>query len=286
VTVGSQGGGAGAAGAGPSGEGGAPRALRVLVVDDEDEILELLTEYLRARGHLPVAACDGQEAIELLRAEPFDLLLTDLRMPQVGGVALIEAAAALPRPVGVVAMTGFPAVELVIDAFKAGATDLLRKPFRLRDVHDALLQAVARVERARAEVHARDRLHLLELAWSLSGRDLLPRFCGLLATVARQDTGAAEVALWLLDPRGWSAVARGGEVRVLADLDPSIGEGPPGAPGELSVASVAVDGVHRGTLAVAGGRPRTEADHARVRFLAEVAAQVLRRVDPGARRLS
>lgn len=123
--------------------------LRVLVVDDEVEILELLGEYLRARGHEVHIARTGRDALGLLDDHEVDVVLTDLKMPDGNGLDLLAACQALrPAPM-VIVMTGFGTVETATHALTAGAFDYLLKPFRLRDVYATLLRAAQSLEDAR-----------------------------------------------------------------------------------------------------------------------------------------
>ena len=126
----------------------------VLVVDDEDEILELLEEYLKVRGYQPWTARNGREALDTIQMEPIDVVLTDMKMPGLGGLELMEAVADMSRPIAVVMMTGFGTVETAIQAMKLGAADYVLKPFKLRDIHRALSSAHERVEAIR--VHRQD----------------------------------------------------------------------------------------------------------------------------------
>jgi DNA-binding response OmpR family regulator len=71
--------------------GGATRRLRVLVVDDEPHILHYMRATLEAWGHSPVVASDGEEALALALREPFDIVISDLRMPNIGGREFYEA---------------------------------------------------------------------------------------------------------------------------------------------------------------------------------------------------
>lgn len=258
-------------------------SLRILVVDDEEEILELIGEYLSARSHHTVTAYDGVEAMQLLRTEPFDVVLTDLKMPQLGGLGLIEATASLHRPVAVVVMTAFPTVDSALEAMKAGAYDYLRKPFRLRALHDTILDAAERLEDAREAQRSRHRTRLLELAWDIVSPEDLPRFYGLLTSVARDDCRAAEVALFLADPRGWSAVARGGEVHRLASISPEAVDSYVVLAGTIGAVPVFdPHGVRIGTLAIAGGSPREDTHQLILERLARVAGSVLSRVKSSA----
>lgn len=117
-----------------------PASRRILVVDDDDQIREILTDALIGDGHAVDGARDGGEALALLEQRPYDLVLSDLRMPRVDGASLYEMlrtrhhfpvrfATKLPR---VIFMTGNPAEHA---AFLRGTTDpILEKPFTLRVV--------------------------------------------------------------------------------------------------------------------------------------------------------
>ena len=117
-----------------------PSSRRILVVDDDPGIRELLTTTLVGDGHTVDAACDGAEALTLLEQRPYDLVLSDLHMPRVDGPSLYETlrsrhhfpvrfATKLPR---VIFMTGNPTEHA---EFLRGTTDpILEKPFALRVV--------------------------------------------------------------------------------------------------------------------------------------------------------
>ena len=123
--------------------------IRVLVVDDEEEILELLGEYLKARGFEVATAYDGADAMAALHAEDLDLVITDMKMPQADGLELLAATLAMRRPVGVILMTGYGTVETAIHALTHGAYAYLLKPFKLRDLHTVVKGALVRLERER-----------------------------------------------------------------------------------------------------------------------------------------
>jgi len=117
-----------------------PSIRRILVVDDDDDLREVLTTALAREGHCVDGACDGAEALALLERQPYDLVLSDLRMPGTDGPSLYETlrtrhhfpvrfATKLPR---VIFMTGNAAEHA---DFLRGTTDpILEKPFPLRVV--------------------------------------------------------------------------------------------------------------------------------------------------------
>jgi DNA-binding NtrC family response regulator len=103
---------------------------RVLIVDDEPKLGALLAEALELDGHEVARALGGREALARLATEPPpDVVVTDLRMPQVDGLAVLRAARALPARPEVILMTAYASAESAVDAMKAGAADYIVKPF-------------------------------------------------------------------------------------------------------------------------------------------------------------
>jgi len=109
-------------------------AARILVVDDEKVIREILADFLAMEGYWVRTAEDGQSALAELSKHPYDMVITDLKMPRMGGLELLEAVGAEYPNVCVVIMTGFGTVETAIDAMKKGAYDYVLKPFKVEEV--------------------------------------------------------------------------------------------------------------------------------------------------------
>ena len=121
-------------------------SLRCLVVDDEPEVGTVLGDVLKTGGHRVVVLTDGAEAIARLRAEPFDLVFTDLAMPRVSGWQVAQAAKAVAPGMPVVLVTGF-GVQLSAEERQTHGVDLVVvKPLKIKDV----LDVAARVARRRA----------------------------------------------------------------------------------------------------------------------------------------
>jgi excisionase family DNA binding protein len=124
--------------AGPA-PGGRPR---VLVADDEEAIRELLAKTLALAEYDVRTVPDGQAAVDLLRARPFELLITDLRMPGLDGLALIREARRLYPHLPVVIITGFSSESSAIEAINLGVAGYLTKPFRVAKVLAVAAQAL------------------------------------------------------------------------------------------------------------------------------------------------
>jgi len=116
--------------------------IRILVVDDERTLRESCASVLGGEGYDVSVSGRGQEALELLKRRPFDIVLADLYMSQVDGLALLRAALAANPDTIVIVMTGNPSVESSIEALRQGAWDYLPKPFTAQHLQIAIGRAV------------------------------------------------------------------------------------------------------------------------------------------------
>ncbi len=107
---------------------------RVLVVDDEPKLGSVVAQMLELDGHEVARAGGGREALERLGHAGFDVVVTDLRMPEADGLAVLRAARALPQPPEVVLMTAYGTAESAVEAMKAGAADYVTKPFSMDEL--------------------------------------------------------------------------------------------------------------------------------------------------------
>ena len=141
---------------------------RLLIVDDETLHVQALCEALRDHGYATTGAGTGEGALAALRDGKFDLLLTDLMMPGMGGIALLRAALAIePDLVGII-MTGHGTITTAVEAMKEGAIDYILKPFKVSELLPVIARALAmrrlRLENARLEQRVRERTAALEAA--------------------------------------------------------------------------------------------------------------------------
>ena len=119
-------------------------AARVLVVDDEKSMRDLLTITLEKAGHDVTAADSGEAAIEAIRKESFDGVITDLRMPRVDGMQVLRAARDLSPETAVIVVTAVASTETAVEAMKLGAYDYITKPFKLDEVNLILKNGLER----------------------------------------------------------------------------------------------------------------------------------------------
>jgi two-component system response regulator HydG len=108
--------------------------LNILVVDDQSSVRELLKAVLESDGHTVDTAPDGETAVEKLAAGFHDLVITDLRMPGMDGIAALERFKQLSPETGVIMMTAYASVETAVTAMKLGAFDYITKPIDIDEV--------------------------------------------------------------------------------------------------------------------------------------------------------
>jgi excisionase family DNA binding protein len=123
----------------PGAQGGRPR---VLVVDDEASIRDLLSKTLALAEYDVDLAPDGRSALDRLRVIPYDLLITDLKMPGVDGLAVIREARRLKTDLPVLIITGYSTEASAIEAVNLGVSGYLTKPFRVPRVLAAAAKAL------------------------------------------------------------------------------------------------------------------------------------------------
>lgn len=126
------------------------RTLRVLIVDDEQRLRDLLADVLPDMGYPAVAARSAEEAIRVMENDPRDLVLLDLQLPNMNGMDLFEQLRSRWPSTQVIVMTGFGDLQAARRAIHLDVVDFLSKPCPLSEVEMAL-------ERARRRLHAADR---------------------------------------------------------------------------------------------------------------------------------
>ena len=118
--------------------------VRVLVVDDEQSMRELLAIMLRQAGYEVTVADGGEAAVERLKTESFDLVVTDLRMRKVDGLGVLKAAKEYSPRTVVLVVTAFASTETAVEAMKLGAYDYVTKPFKLDELKLTIRNALER----------------------------------------------------------------------------------------------------------------------------------------------
>lgn len=181
-----------------------PERARVLVVDDDPRVVGLLQTYFEPKGWECVTAVDGATGFELARASHFDLLLVDLGLPGMDGIAVTREIHHICPDVPVILMTGNASTDNAIRALRHGAADFLTKPFHLRTLDEAIERAMALSVPAPAE--PTDRVGQAAAALAASTDDTLRRSVNDLLTMLESDP--SESTFSVSQPAEYSTLAR------------------------------------------------------------------------------
>ncbi len=179
-------------------------AARILVVDDERVIREILAEFLALEGFSVHTVEDGEKALTELRLRPYDLLITDLKMPRLSGLQLLERIEQERLGVLTVLMTGFGTVETAIEAMKKGAYDYLLKPFKVEEVIHVVERALYRQRLQAENIRLREALTIYKVSEAIALSHDIEHILDVVLRAALDEVNGDVATLHLRDPRSGS----------------------------------------------------------------------------------
>jgi CheY-like chemotaxis protein len=138
---------------------GPAQQIRIWIAEDEDEFREILKGSLSGENRTVRLFQNGREVLEALKKEVFDILLTDLIMPEVDGIQLLNEVKRLHPDSIVIIMTGYASLDSAIQAIRGGAYDYIRKPFKLEELEILIQNACEKISLIREN---RDLLRMLK----------------------------------------------------------------------------------------------------------------------------
>jgi response regulator RpfG family c-di-GMP phosphodiesterase len=190
-----------AAEAAPSEPMGAPETPRILVVDDERVIREILADFLNMEGYVVHTVEDGVEAMKELHRRSYNLVISDLKMPNMGGLELIQKITEESLPVITVIMTGFGTVESAIEAMKRGAYDYILKPFKVEEVMHIVQRGLDRQRLQHENIRLKDALSIYKISEAIATSLSVDTVLDLVLDATIDTVDADVVSLLLEDPK-------------------------------------------------------------------------------------
>ncbi|MBW2641381.1 MAG: response regulator [Deltaproteobacteria bacterium] len=118
--------------------------VKILVVDDEPSVVDVFSQYLTGAGYRVQSAANGKEALDVFKKDQFQLVITDIEMPEIDGMALIDRIKAVNKDVVVIVVTGYGTIERAVEAIKKGAYDFLEKPLSFKALDMVVNRALER----------------------------------------------------------------------------------------------------------------------------------------------
>jgi response regulator RpfG family c-di-GMP phosphodiesterase len=177
-----------------------PESPRILVVDDERVIREILSEFLTLEGYFVRTVEDGAEALKELQRHSYNLVISDLKMPNMSGLELIERITAQQIPVLTVIMTGFGTVETAIEAMKQGAYDYILKPFKVEEVVHIVQRGLDRQRLQQENLRLKDALSIYKISEAIATSLEVERVLDLVLDATLDAVDADVVSLLLEEP--------------------------------------------------------------------------------------
>lgn len=113
--------------------------MKILVVDDDPDILEVMKSFLEHQGHVVTSCSDGDAAIKAITLETFDCVFMDIVMTPKDGITALREMKKLDPSLPIVIITGFKDADRVVEAFRNGAMDVLLKPFNFSFIKENVL---------------------------------------------------------------------------------------------------------------------------------------------------
>lgn len=175
---------------------------RILVVDDEKAIRDLLAEFLTLEGFAVRTAEDGTVALGEITKAHYDVIISDLKMPRMGGIALLDEIKKTTPDTVTVIMTGFGTVETAIDAMKRGAYDYVLKPFQLQEVVHVVQRGVEKKRTEAENMRLREALSLYKVSEAIQASLSLDQVLETVADSCLSEVHSDLVSTWLEDGEG------------------------------------------------------------------------------------
>src|SRR5580704_13818207 len=175
---------------------------RVLIVDDEKFIRDILADFLGMEGYIVRTAEDGSAALAELHNAHYDLIISDLKMPRMGGIELLDAIGTAAPSALTVIMTGFGTVETAIDAMKRGAYDYILKPFKVEEVIRVVQRGLEKQRLAAENLRLREALSLYKVSEAIAASLSLEEVLATIGDTALFELQGDFVSTWLDDGEG------------------------------------------------------------------------------------
>lgn len=171
----------------------------VLVVDDEQYMCDVCARTLRRCGYDVVATTDPQVAVHLLKQQPFDLLISDIRMPTMSGMDLALIAREQDPAIAIIIMTGYTSMESLHQSLQRGVAEFLAKPFELEQLRTAVEDVLRRREAMRNNVRAQTLEQVLQTSEALNASLDVPTIAAILLDRAFARTRCQAALVLLTD---------------------------------------------------------------------------------------
>ena len=173
---------------------------RILIVDDEQVVREVLSDFLTSENFVVNAVASGEEALSELAKSHYDLVLTDMKMPGISGIDLLREIQKRKLDTVVIIMTGYGTVDTAVEAIKLGAFDYIMKPFKVDELLQVIRRALQHQQLERENIRLKEVMNLYELSEAVNQSLDLENVLRVVADTAIKELGADIVSILLEQP--------------------------------------------------------------------------------------
>ncbi|MDC4225219.1 MAG: response regulator [Candidatus Manganitrophus sp.] len=182
---------------------------RILVVDDEKTILELGQRFLSSEGFNVETASQGMQAVKFLEQGPYEILLTDIRMPGMSGLELMKMARSVRPEIIMVVITGHGTITTAIESLKMGAMGFILKPFTRQELLSAIHNALDKYRLRQENVRMKSLMPLFQVNQQLMMQTDLTHLMRLIVDLVKKELKVDRASIMLLNEKTGELVVRG-----------------------------------------------------------------------------
>ena len=172
---------------------------KIIIVDDEADVLDLCSRILAADGYQAKIAHNGYNAIEIASSEHFDLLLTDVKMPGLTGLEIAQTLKKYDPHIVCIIMTGYSTIDMVIEALKLGVDEFITKPFSTQELSMVVAKALEKERLRKENFRLRSLIPLFELNKTLLSTVEVDRVMNTLLAIAQAEMRANLASLYIFE---------------------------------------------------------------------------------------
>ncbi len=181
---------------------------RILVVDDEKTILELGRRFLTSEGFDVEIASQGMQAMKLLEQSPYEILLTDIRMPGMSGLELMKMAKSVRPEIIMVVITGHGTITTAIESLKMGAMGFILKPFTRQELVSAIHNALDKYRLRQENIRMKSLMPLFQVSQQLMMQTDLPQLMNLVVELIKKELKVDRASIMLLNEKSGELIVK------------------------------------------------------------------------------
>lgn len=170
---------------------------KILVVDDERNITDILATILKSRGYSVGTADNGKDAIEILKKESYDLVISDIRMPKMDGLTLLKEINKLKKDIITILLTGFATIDTAVESMKLGAFDYVVKPFDVTEIINVIAKADRLFRKKSESIQLKEMASLYHISEAISHGSDLNNIFKIVINAISKEVDADAITLYL-----------------------------------------------------------------------------------------